>query len=112
MRRNFEAHILDARNGIVAIMTSAETQAHDLSEDDTVPPDDVLDATGLSCPLPVLKTRKRLKGMASGSVLEVLATDPASFVDIPHFCNVSGNDLLDWGEDAGTFFYRIRKAAD
>lgn len=70
---------------------------------------EVLDASGLACPLPVLKTRKRLKGMAAGEVLLVLATDPASFVDIPHFCGVSGHALLDWREADGTFRYLIQK---
>ncbi|MHC8509776.1 MAG: sulfurtransferase TusA [Rhodospirillales bacterium] len=71
--------------------------------------DHVLDASGLKCPLPVLKTRKRLKDIADGETLLVLATDPASFVDIPHFCNVSGHTLLDWREEDGTFRYLIRK---
>ena len=48
--------------------------------------DDTLDASGLLCPLPVLKARKRLKGMAPGAVLRLIATDPAAVVDVPHFC--------------------------
>ena len=71
--------------------------------------DELLDASGLSCPLPVLKTRKRLKGMEAGKMLHVLATDPASFVDIPHFCNVTGHDLVKWYEDDGTFHYHLRR---
>jgi tRNA 2-thiouridine synthesizing protein A len=60
-----------------------------------------LDACGLKCPLPVLKTRKRLEAMARGQVLRVLCTDPASWVDIPHFCAASGHTLLS-AEVAGT----------
>ena len=44
-----------------------------------------LDATGLLCPLPVLKARKRLNALDSGQVLKVLADDPAAIIDIPHF---------------------------
>lgn len=76
---------------------------------DETPGAEVLDASGLNCPLPVLKTRKRLQGMKAGETLLVLATDPASFVDIPHFCNVAGHTLADWREEDGTFRYVIRK---
>ena len=55
---------------------------------------ETLDATGLLCPLPVLKARKRLKAMAPGAVLRLVATDPAAVVDVPHFCNESGHQLL------------------
>lgn len=72
--------------------------------------DDTLDATGLLCPLPVLKARKRLKSMTSGEVLRVLADDPAAIVDVPHFCAESGHELLAQGEDGLAQFYLIRKA--
>ena len=55
---------------------------------------ETLDAIGLLCPLPVLKARKRLKGMASGDVLRLVATDPAAVIDVPHFCAEAGHDLL------------------
>ncbi|MEM1341513.1 MAG: sulfurtransferase TusA family protein, partial [Pseudomonadota bacterium] len=45
--------------------------------------DDEIDASGLLCPLPVLKARKRLKSMASGQILALTATDPAAVVDVP-----------------------------
>lgn len=56
--------------------------------------DDEIDATGLLCPLPVLKARKRLKGMQPGQVLRLIATDPAAVIDVPHFCSESGHILL------------------
>ena len=56
--------------------------------------DTELDATGLLCPLPVLKLRKRLAPMASGQVIYVTTDDPAAVVDVPHFCNEQGHDLL------------------
>ena len=54
----------------------------------------ILDATGLLCPLPVLKLRKHLKSMKIGDVVIVLADDPAAKIDIPHFCNETGQTLI------------------
>lgn len=69
-----------------------------------------LDATGLLCPLPVLKARKRLKALDSGDRLIVLTDDPAALIDIPHFCKEAGHDLV--GSDASGSVNRwvIRKA--
>jgi len=53
-----------------------------------------LDATGLICPLPVLRARKRLLGLPQGAVLRVIADDPAALVDMPHFCAEQGHELL------------------
>lgn len=72
--------------------------------------DDTLDTIGLLCPLPVLKARKTLQAMPSGAVLRVLASDPAALVDIPHFCQESGHQLLDMQDlPDGHQVYRIRK---
>lgn len=71
--------------------------------------DDELDAQGLLCPLPVLKARKRLKGMPAGAVLRVLATDPAAVIDIPHFCHESGHELLGSGDIGPSQYYLIRR---
>ena len=54
----------------------------------------ILDATGLVCPLPVLKLRKHLKSMKIGDVVTVLADDPAAKIDVPHFCNETGHTLI------------------
>lgn len=56
--------------------------------------DQEIDARSLLCPLPVLKARKRLKGMATGQVLKLVADDPAAVIDVPHFCNEQGYELL------------------
>jgi len=56
--------------------------------------DDELDATGLLCPLPVLRARKRLKSLASGQVLRMIADDPAAVIDVPHFCDEQGFVLV------------------
>ena len=53
-----------------------------------------LDATGLLCPLPVLKARKRLMALAPGGVLRVVADDPAARIDVPHFCAEQGHGLI------------------
>ena len=68
-----------------------------------------LDATGLLCPLPVLKARKRLQSLASGDLLTVHADDPAAIIDIPHFCAEAGHVHLDLSEDGATQIHRIRR---
>ncbi|GHF67855.1 sulfurtransferase TusA family protein [Seohaeicola zhoushanensis] len=70
---------------------------------------ETLDATGLLCPLPVLKARKRLKALPAGAVLRMLADDPAAIIDVPHFCAEAGHALLDQGEAEGAQVYLIRK---
>ena len=72
--------------------------------------DDDLDATGLLCPLPVLKAAKRLRGMPSGAVLRVRADDPAAVIDVPHFCAEQGHTLLSSDEANGVQTYLIRRA--
>ena len=70
----------------------------------------ILDATGLLCPLPVLKVRKRLKGLASGTTLQVMADDPAALIDMPHFCAEAGHELVSQDLDGDVQTYVIRKA--
>ncbi|MGM0453030.1 MAG: sulfurtransferase TusA family protein [Thermodesulfobacteriota bacterium] len=76
----------------------------------TITTDQTLDARGLSCPMPMLKTKKTLKGMKTGQVLEVWSTDPGSKNDIPDFCKKQGNELIDIiDEDEGYTRYIIEK---
>ncbi len=70
-----------------------------------------IDAAGLLCPLPVLKARKRLLGMTPGQVLRLVATDPASVIDIPHFCGQSGDTLLRMEQDGPSRVFLIRKGS-
>jgi tRNA 2-thiouridine synthesizing protein A len=72
-------------------------------------PETVIDLTGLLCPLPVLKARKRLQAMASGSVLKVIASDPMAMVDMPHFCGEQGHSLLSAEQVDKLFIFRIRR---
>ena len=69
-----------------------------------------LDACGLNCPLPILRAKKTLERMVSGQILKVVATDPASVEDFEAFSRRTGHVLLESYEDAGKFFYRLRKA--
>ena len=73
-------------------------------------PDTVLDAKGLLCPLPVLRARKAIKSLSPGEILEIHATDPASRLDVPHFCDATGNELLDIRKEGDVLSFRIRKA--
>ncbi len=72
--------------------------------------DKLLDARGLTCPMPMLKTKKTLKDMASGTVLEVWGTDPGSKNDIPAFVKKGGHELLTLEDVAeGHTRYLIKK---
>jgi tRNA 2-thiouridine synthesizing protein A len=73
--------------------------------------DTTLNLRGLRCPLPALKTRKALSGMASGDCLVVECTDPLSAIDIPNLLGQTGDILEDNAQQSGVFVFRIRKAA-
>lgn len=70
-----------------------------------------LDATGLLCPLPVLKIRKRIRAIGTGEILRVTADDPASAIDIPHYCAESGNTLIAQDTYGSSLVYLIRKSS-
>ncbi len=70
---------------------------------------EILDCIGLLCPLPVLRARKRLLSLPSGSILAVQASDPMAAIDLPHFCAETGHDFLDASESAGFTTYRLRR---
>ncbi|MEO1000192.1 MAG: sulfurtransferase TusA family protein [Pseudomonadota bacterium] len=59
-----------------------------------------IDAIGLLCPLPVLRTRKRMQPLAPGAVVRLLADDPAALVDVPHYCAEAGHEILSMEEAA------------
>ncbi len=73
--------------------------------------DHELDARGLLCPMPVVKTAKAMKELEPGAVLKLLATDRGSITDIPAWAGTTGNELLEWHEEDGTFVFLIRKVA-
>ncbi len=68
-----------------------------------------LDARGLNCPLPILRTKKSLSELASGQVLKVSATDPGSVKDMQAFARQTGNELLSTAEAGGEYIFLLRK---
>jgi tRNA 2-thiouridine synthesizing protein A len=74
-----------------------------------VTPDKTLDARGLKCPMPVVKTSQEIKNIAVGGVLEVLATDPGSMADIQAWTKSTGNELLKMQKGEGVFQFLIRR---
>ena len=71
--------------------------------------DTLLDVKGLSCPLPVLRANRVLRGLQAGARLRVLTTDRASVADFQAYCRETGHALLAWSEDAGVFSFLIRR---
>lgn len=72
----------------------------------------LLDVRGLLCPLPVLKARKLLSMLQPGALVTVEATDPASVIDFPHFCDQTGHILVSQSAEDGTFRFTIRRKPD
>ena len=68
-----------------------------------------LDLKGLSCPLPIVKTAQAIKEIASGELIEALATDPGSVADFSAWCKSTGNELVESDDDGGVFRFVIRK---
>jgi tRNA 2-thiouridine synthesizing protein A len=71
--------------------------------------DKELDARGLNCPLPILRTKKTLNEMTSEQILRVVATDPGSVKDFAAFAKQTGNELLTSSEAGGEFTFFIKK---
>jgi tRNA 2-thiouridine synthesizing protein A len=72
--------------------------------------DQELDARGLNCPLPILRAKKTLNGMAAGEILKIISTDPGSVKDFEAFASQTGNELLDSTEESGEFHFMMKKA--
>ncbi|MBT2569953.1 sulfurtransferase TusA family protein [Planococcus sp. ISL-110] len=71
--------------------------------------DKVLDAKGLACPMPIVKTRKEMKAMESGQVLEILATDKGAKADLAAWAKSGGHELMDSQENGDVFSFWIKK---
>jgi tRNA 2-thiouridine synthesizing protein A len=67
------------------------------------------DLRGLKCPLPVLKTRKKMSALPAGSVIAVETTDPLASIDIPHFCHEDGHALISQEKTPSGHRFVIRK---
>ena len=72
--------------------------------------DQELDASGLNCPLPILRAKKTLNSMSSGQVLHIIATDPGSVKDFDSFAMQTGNELMESKEEGGKFHFLIKKS--
>ncbi len=70
--------------------------------------DQVLDAKGLNCPLPILRAKKALKELPTGGTLEVLATDPGAVADFAAFCRTTGNEMVEQSQEGKVFRFVIK----
>jgi len=68
-----------------------------------------VDARGLSCPMPIVKTAQAAKALAPGDLLEVLATDPGSTRDLAAWCRTTGNELVDATSDGAIYRFVVRR---
>ncbi len=73
--------------------------------------DQLLDAKGLNCPLPILKTKKTIETLSKDQVLKVETTDPGSKNDMPAWAKRTGNEIVTEEEGSGTFIFYIKKTA-
>lgn len=71
--------------------------------------DEVVDARGLMCPMPILAATKAMRRLEPGQVLKVLATDRGALSDIPAWAEDTGNELIEWHEEDGHLVFLIRK---
>ena len=74
--------------------------------------DRLLDASGLSCPMPVVKAGKEMRAMSAGQVLRIVATDRGSLADIPAWAEDTGNELLETKDEGSRFVFLVRKGAE
>ena len=72
--------------------------------------DHFLDATGLSCPMPIVKTRNAMKTLASGEILEVQTTDKGAIADLAAWTKSGGHELLEQSESENVYTFFIKKA--
>ena len=68
-----------------------------------------VDARGLSCPMPIVKTAQAMKTVPSGSLVEVLATDPGSVKDFGAWSRTTGHELIEQSEDDGVYRFVLRR---
>ena len=68
-----------------------------------------VDARGLSCPMPIVKTAQAVKTVESGNLIEVLATDPGSVKDFAAWARTTGNELIEQSSDGGVYHFVLRR---
>lgn len=74
--------------------------------------DRLLDASGLSCPMPVVNAGKEMRSLAAGQVLKIIATDRGALADIPAWAEDTGNEILDSKDEGSRFVFLVRKGAE
>ena len=74
-------------------------------------PLETLDARGLLCPLPVIRTQDRVAALRPGTLLDVLATDPGTLEDVPAWCRVHGHEVVETERDGRELRIRVRVRA-
>ena len=72
----------------------------------------VLDARGLLCPMPIVKTAKAIKELEPGQVLKLIATDRGSIADVPAWAESTGNELLEWHAEGDELVFLVRKGEE
>ena len=75
----------------------------------SVTPDLVLDCSGMSCPMPILKTKKAVDGLAVGQVLKMIATDPGSTSDMEAWSQKTGHQIVDSEQDGDKYIFFVKK---
>jgi tRNA 2-thiouridine synthesizing protein A len=75
----------------------------------SIKPDQVLDCSGLACPMPILKTKKAVDSLELGQVLKMIATDPGSTPDIKAWTQKTGHQLVETEQDGDKFIFYIKK---
>lgn len=98
------------RHGPYQRRSDRHAPAHKTGDEATIGHDRELDATGLRCPLPVLRLKKIMSAMERGKVLHVIATDPCSVGNILAFVSITGDQMQILREEAGLYHFFIRKA--
>lgn len=76
----------------------------------SVTPDQVLDCSGMSCPMPILKTKKAVDGLQPGQILKMIATDPGSTSDMKAWTEKTGNQLVASEKEGDKFVFYIKKS--
>ena len=69
----------------------------------------VIDARGLSCPMPIVKTAQAMRAIPSGAVIELIATDAGSVKDVGAWCRTTGNELIEQTSDGAVYRFVIRR---
>jgi len=96
---------------VIIVFTTLHDKEEDLIMSADIKVDQVLDAKGLSCPLPILKTKKAVEALTKDQVLKVETTDPGSKNDMASWAKRTGNEVLKVEEGSGTFTFYIKKSA-